>query len=89
MDPSVDALIEELKLKLIRALNLHIGAAEIDPDQPMMGAGLGIDSIDALELMVMVEKDYGVKIENRESGIEAFRSVRSLAEYIRTRRSTP
>ena len=82
MNAKPDALIEELKTKLIECLGLQLTPAEIDPEAPLFGAGLGIDSVDALELMVMVEKDYGVRIEDRATGIEAFASVRALAEHI-------
>jgi len=81
-----DPLIDELKGKLIQTLGLSLEPDEIDPEAPMLGAGMGIDSIDTLELVVMVEKDYGVKIDNRNAGVKAFASVAALAEYIRQNR---
>jgi acyl carrier protein len=60
----------------------------VDPAAPLIGAGLGIDSIDTLELVVMIERDYGVKIDNRAAGVEAFASLEALANYIRQRRKT-
>ena len=84
-----DTLIEELKVKLVETLGLGTPAEEIQSDAPLLGAGLGIDSIDTLELVVMVEKDYGVKIDNRAAGVQAFASVASLADYILQHRPSP
>lgn len=86
MNEPQDSLVDELKTKLVQTLGLDVSPEDIDPDAPMLGAGLGIDSIDALEIVVLVEKDYGVKIENRVQGAEAFASVRTLADFIRKRR---
>jgi acyl carrier protein len=86
MNDKQDTLVDELKTKLVQTLGLDLDPANIDPDAPMLGAGLGIDSIDALEIVVLVEKDYGVRIENRVEGTEAFASVRTLANFIRKRR---
>lgn len=83
---NADPLVEELKIKLVQTLGLSTPPEEIDPEMPLLGAGLGIDSIDTLELVVLVEKDYGVKINNREAGVQAFASVAALAEYIRQHR---
>jgi acyl carrier protein len=81
-----DTLEEELKVKLVETLGLGTPAEEIQNDAPLLGAGLGIDSIDTLELVVMVEKDYGVKIDNRAAGVQAFSSISALADYIRQHR---
>jgi len=59
---------------------------KIGDDDPLFGAGLGLDSIDALELVVMLEKNYGIVIKDIEEGRPAFRSVSALAEFINTRR---
>lgn len=80
---AMDALIEELKGKLISLLNLQELTSEaFDPDARLVGGELGIDSIDVLEMVVMVEKDYGVLINNQEVGQEVFASLRALATYI-------
>jgi acyl carrier protein len=71
---------------MTQILGLDLAPALLDPDAPLVGAGLGIDSIDTLELVVMIEKDYGVKIDNRAAGVEAFASLNALAEFIRQRR---
>lgn len=79
---------DDLKAKIIAALKLQdITPAQIDNDAALFGSGLGLDSIDALELVVMLEKEYGVVIKDIEQGRPAFRSVRALAEFIEARRS--
>lgn len=79
----MEKLIKELKVKIADTLNLmNIKAEDIDPDEQLVGGSLDIDSIDVLEMVIMIEKDYGVKIDNRELGIKVFATLRSLAEYI-------
>lgn len=79
----MDELIEKLKLQIIEALNLEdIEPADLDADEPLFGEGLGLDSIDSLELIVLLEKEYGLKIENPKEGREIFMSIRSIAEFI-------
>ena len=80
----MEELIEQLKSKIIEALNLEeLTPEDIDPDAPLFGdAGLGLDSIDALELMLLLEKNYGIKLKNPAEGKEVFKSVRTMAEYI-------
>jgi len=85
IEPS-DPLIPELARKLVDTLGLDMTPASLDPAAPLIGAGLGIDSIDTLELVVMIDKDYGVKIDNRAAGVEAFASLEALAAFIRQRR---
>jgi acyl carrier protein len=84
--PTSDPLVSELARKLVETLGLDMTAESVDPAAPLIGAGLGIDSIDTLELVVMIERDYGVKIDNRAAGVEAFASLGALAAYIRQRR---
>ena len=59
---------------------------QIGDDDPLFGTGLGLDSIDALELVVMLEKNYNIVIKDIEEGRPAFRSVRALADFINARR---
>jgi len=76
-------LLEELKSKIVETLNLiDVQPGEILDDDPLVGGSLGIDSIDVLEMVIMIEKDYGVRIDNRELGVTVFTSLRTLAEYI-------
>lgn len=79
----MDALINELKTRIIEALKLaDLIPEDIDADAPLFGEGLGLDSIDALELMLLLEKNYGIKLKNPAEGKEVFKSVRTMAEYI-------
>lgn len=85
-------LMETLKIKLIATLGLEdIKPEDIDPIAPLLGddIGLGLDSIDVLELVVMIEKEYGVKIESKEMGQKAFASISSLAAFIQEHRPHP
>ena len=76
-------LKEELKKQIIEQLNLeNITAADIKDDAPLFGDGLGLDSIDALELIVMLDKFHGVKVVNPEIGKKVFSSINSMAEYL-------
>jgi len=76
-------LVEELKVKLIEILNLvDVRPEDFDENSQLVGGELGIDSIDVLEMVVMVEKDYGIIINNQEVGEKVFSSLANLAEYI-------
>lgn len=86
MTAPTDPMVPELARKLVEILGLDLAPETVDPDAPLIGAGLGIDSIDTLELVVLIEKDYGVKIDNRAAGAEAFASLNALAAFIRQRR---
>jgi acyl carrier protein len=83
----MEALIAELKVKIISVLSLlDVTPEDIGDDDRFVGGNLGIDSIDVLELVLMLEKDYGVKIESKEMGMEAFASVRAMAEFVGKKR---
>ena len=76
-------LIEELKVEIIDTLGLSdITPEEFDPAAPLIGEGLGLDSIDTLELIVLMERKYGVKITDIKVGKEVFASLNSMAQYI-------
>ena len=76
-------LIQELKEKIIQALNLEeLTPDDLDADSALFGEGLGLDSIDALELIVLMEKNYGIKIKDPALGKEIFRSVDTMADYV-------
>ena len=80
---NLEELVGELKVKIIATLGLiDVGPEDIKDDAPLVGGDMGIDSIDVLELVMMLEKDYGVKIENKELGVKVFASVRALATHI-------
>ena len=80
---TMSKLIEELKVKLISILNLtDVKTEDFDENAQLVGGELGIDSIDVLEMVVMVEKDYGITINNQEVGEKVFSTLTNLAEYI-------
>lgn len=75
--------MQELKERLIEALNLEeITPEDIDNEAPLFGEGLGLDSIDALEIILILEKDYGIRLENPAEAKPIFYSVKTLADYI-------
>jgi len=83
----MNALVQELKVKLIELLNLtDVTPKQFDAQARLVGGELGIDSIDVLEMVVMVEKDYGVVINSQEVGEKVFASLASLAAHIQANR---
>jgi len=79
----MDELINTLKEQIIEALNLtDMQPDDIDTDAPLFGTGLGLDSIDSLELMVLLERNYGIRIEDPREGRRILESVRTMASYI-------
>jgi acyl carrier protein len=84
----MEELIQELKVKIIATLSLlDTNPDDIGTEAPLVGAETGLDSIDVLELVMMIEKDYGIKIDNKELGMKVFASVKALAEYIHEKRT--
>ena len=84
----MDDFIEELKAQIIETLALEdITPEDIDPEGQLVGGDLGIDSIDVLELVMMVEKEYGVVIDSKELGAQVFASLKALGDYIKQVRS--
>ncbi len=83
----MEALKEEFKVKLIEALNLEdITPEDIDSAAPLFGDGLGLDSIDALEIILILEKSYGIRLENPAAAKEIFYSIDTMVEYISANR---
>ncbi|MDY4411126.1 MAG: phosphopantetheine-binding protein [Prevotella sp.] len=79
----MEELINELKQQIIAALNLEdMTPDDIDADAPLFGEGLGLDSIDALELIVLMEKQYGIRLATPAEGKAIFKSVRTMADYV-------
>lgn len=79
----MDELILELKKEIIDVLNLEeVTPEDIDENAPLFGEGLGLDSIDALELIVLMERNYGIRLQDPAQGKEIFRSVAVMADYI-------
>ena len=79
----MEQLINDLKVKIIETLNLEgVVPDDIDEDSQLVGGELDIDSIDVLELVLMMEKDYSVIVNNKELGAKVFSSLRTMANYI-------
>ena len=79
----MDELIRELKDEIIEALNLEeMTADDIDENEPLFGEGLGLDSIDALELIVLLEKKYGIKLADPAEGKKIFTNVAAIADSV-------
>jgi len=74
----------DLKMQIIEALNLkHLKPEDIGDEQPLFVDGIGLDSIDALELIVLLQQHYSIKMANPQDGPEIFKSVKSIAEFIK------
>ena len=87
---ATDALIEELKAKLITALKLtDVTPADVDADEQLIGGSLGLDSIDTLELLVMLEKDYGVTVPDVNIGRKVFGCAHWLSTLPRNQKTSP
>jgi acyl carrier protein len=86
--PADVGLRRELATLFVQALNLEVQADEIDPDAPLYGDGLGLDSIDILEVALLVSKQYGIQLRaDSQENQQIFRSLRHLAEYIAVQRT--
>lgn len=84
----MENLIKELKEEIIKTLNLEeVRPEDIDENAPLFGEGLGLDSIDALELIVLMEKNYGIKLQDPNQGKEIFKSIATMAEYVQKNRT--
>ena len=84
----MEELKNKLKAQIIEALNLEdIEVSDINDTEPLFGDGLGLDSIDALELIVLLEREYGIKIDDAAEGKTVLQSVNSMAEYIQSKRA--
>ena len=78
-DPGTARRVKEL---IVRRLKLEIDPATIEDHAPLFGEGLGLDSIDALELVLGLEQEFGIKVEDEEVGVKAFASVDALVDFI-------
>lgn len=83
MYTNLEELIEQLKTDIIEQLNLvDVKKEDFQSDTPLFGTGLGLDSIDSLEISVLLERKYKVKITNSQDGKKVFQSLRTIAEFI-------
>ena len=78
-----EALKQQLKMQIIQFLNLtDLTTADIKDDQPLFGEGLGLDSIDSLELIVLLKKEYGINIQDPKEGRKVLLDINTMADYI-------
>ena len=85
---TIEALLPEVAELIVSALNLDMAASEIEPDAPLFGDGLGLDSIDVLEIALVISKKYGFQLKSdNEDNIRIFSSLRALTTYIASQRT--
>ena len=85
---AIETLLPEVAELIVSALNLDMGPEEIEADAPLFGDGLGLDSIDVLEIALVISKQYGVQLKSdNEDNIQIFSSLRALTTYIASQRS--
>jgi acyl carrier protein len=88
MNQTIEELTQELRQELIKQLNLEdMIPADFDENTPLFGEGLGLDSIDSLELVVLMDRNYGIKLKDPKEGRQVFHSIRTMAEYIQKNRA--
>jgi len=85
---STEQLAPRVKDLIVRRLKLEIDPASIQDDAPLFGDGLGLDSIDALELVLGLEQEFGIKVQDEEVGVKAFASVTALCDFIEQKRAS-
>jgi acyl carrier protein len=85
---TVDALLPEVAALIIEALNLEMGPDDIEPDAPLFGSGLGLDSIDVLEIALVISKRYGFQLRSDDAdNARTFSSLRALTTHIASQRT--
>jgi acyl carrier protein len=89
MSEAPETLKTELKQAIVRGLRLPITPEDIGNDTPLFGEGLGLDSIDVLELVLELERSFGVQIRDEQTGAEVLRSVDTIAAFVMRERAKP
>jgi acyl carrier protein len=80
-------LEDELKEMLIRELKLvDVKPEDIKDEDPLFGEGLGLDSLDAVEVVVLLQKNYGIEVKGMENNREVFSSIKALADFVRSKK---
>ena len=83
-----EALKQQVKEQIVKFLNLNtVNPADIKDDEPLFGEGLGLDSIDSIELIVMLSREYGINIQDPKEGIKILTSVNTMVDYIEQHRT--
>ena len=88
----MDELKNDIKSLIVSSLNLEVPIGEIDDEAPLFSqekGGLGLDSIDALEIVVMLESEFGIKVKNESSARDSFKSISTLAEFVESKLAQP
>lgn len=84
----MEQLIDQLRHQIVSALNLEdIDPSDIAPETPLFGEGLGLDSIDALELILLMDRQYGIKVKNATEARPIFKNLQTMADYIAQNRT--
>jgi acyl carrier protein len=83
-----DTLPDQVKIAIVRCLRMPIKPEEIDDDMPLFGEGLGLDSIDALEIVLELQRSFSVEISDEQVGKSALKSVSTIAQFIELARQT-
>ncbi len=86
--PSADALSVEVKAAIVRCLRMPIKPEEIEDEMPLFDGGLGLDSIDALEIVLELQRSFGVEVRDEHVGNRVLRSVRTIVEFIESNRAS-
>ena len=81
-----ETLEGQVKTAIVRCLRMPIAAAEIQDDMPLFGEGLGLDSIDALEIVLELQRSFGVVVSDEQMGQRVLRSVRTITDFIQSSR---
>lgn len=85
---AIEALLPEVAALIVEALNLEVAPDEVQPDAPLYGDGLGLDSIDMLEIALVISKRYGFQLKSdNENNTKIFASLRALCEHIASQRT--
>jgi len=87
MTENREDLARRVKELIVRRLKLEIDPVTIENGAPLFGEGLGLDSIDALELVLGLEQEFGIKVEDEEVGVKAFASVDALVDFIEQKKT--
>lgn len=88
-EKAIDSLLPEVAELIVSALNLDLQPSEIEPDAPLFGEGLGLDSIDVLEIALVISKRYGFQLRSdNQDNLRIFSSLRALTEHIVQQRTT-
>jgi len=87
MTPDLRLKLKELLIERLKFEDMT--PADISDDEPLFGSGLGLDSIDALEIVVMLESEFGIKVKNESSARDSFKSIAALADFVEQKLAQP